>query len=81
MYEPLIPPDLARLAARGEARAIVRGEPMSVEEILGRASAAMDEQDRAEEYRRDPIAFLTAHRPRRRLIDRLLNGSGRHGRN
>jgi hypothetical protein len=32
----------------------------------------MDEQDQAEEYARDPVAWLRARRPRNRLWDRLF---------
>jgi hypothetical protein len=60
----------------GWARAIRHG-PSTVAEVLERASSRMDEEDRAEEYARDPLAYIGAHRPRTRLIDRLLHGKGR----
>jgi hypothetical protein len=69
MYE-LIPPDLPKLMHRGEVHRITHG-PSTIGEVLDRARAAMDEQDRREEMARDPIAYARAHRPRR-LIDRLL---------
>jgi len=54
----------------GWARAISRGERTPAE-ILAGASRAMDQEDEAERYRADPVAYITAHRPRR-LIDRLF---------
>ena len=50
---------------------VIRHGPMTVEQVLDRARAEMDAQDEAEAYRRDPIAYIRARRPRR-LIDRLL---------
>lgn len=48
--EPLVPPDLARLAAAGETRRIARGgQPVSVSEVLQREVRAMDAADRAAE--------------------------------
>lgn len=78
MY-PLPLPDLDQLRQDGEVRRIAHG-PSTISEVLGRASAAMDEQDRLEEMRRDPVAYMRAHRPRRNLWQRLMYG-GRHGRN
>ncbi len=65
---PLVPPDLPRLAAQGNARLVTRG-PRTVAEVLERARAEMAEEDRLEAYRNDPLAYLGVHRPRRRLID------------
>jgi hypothetical protein len=67
MY-PLVPPDAV---ARGNVRAVSRG-PSTVSEVLTRASAAMDAEDAAEAYARDPIRYIGVHRSRARLIDRLL---------
>jgi hypothetical protein len=72
---PLRVPDLEERAGRGEARAIARGRS-TIAEVLERGRLAMLEEDQAEEYARDPVAFVRAHRPRTRLIDRLLFGKG-----
>jgi len=76
MYE-FVPPDLAKLAAEGDARAIVRRGRSTVAEVLARGRAAMEAEDLAEEYQRDPVAYLRAHRPRRTLLQRLLSGKGK----
>ena len=73
---PLIPPDLARLEAEGDTRYLRRG-PVTFTEVLARASAQMDLDDLRAERERDPVAWLRAHRPWNRLIDRLLHGRGR----
>jgi hypothetical protein len=73
MLHELRPPDLGRLASAGEVRRIRQG-PRTIEEVLARARAQMDEEDRLEELARDPVAWMRAHRPRHRLIDRLLYG-------
>ncbi len=63
-------PDLPQAVERGEAVRLYRGERTPAE-ILADASRQMDAEDEAERYRSDPIAYITARRPRR-LIDRLL---------
>lgn len=63
--------ELGREIAAGNIR-MLHQQPRTVSEILRDASAAMDEQDQAEEYARDPVAWLRAHRPRNRLWDRLF---------
>jgi hypothetical protein len=65
--------DLDRVIAAGNVR-LLQQQPRTVGEILRDASAAMDVADEAEEYARDPVSWLRAHRPRRRLIDILLHG-------
>ncbi len=63
-------PDLPKAVQRGEMVRLYRGERTPAE-ILADASRAMDQEDEAERYRADPVAYITAHRPRR-LIDRLF---------
>jgi hypothetical protein len=46
----------------------------TISEVLERARLAMDAEDAAEEYARDPVAYARARRPRR-LIDRLRGRS------
>jgi len=78
MYpEPLIPPDLARLRDQGDARSIVHGRRSTIAEVLERGRLAMLEEDRLEEYRNDPIAYVRARRPRRNLWQRLMHGKAR----
>lgn len=60
----------------GWVRWISRG-PSTVGQVLERGRQAMLAEDEAEEYARDPLAYVRAHRPRRRLIDRLLYGRAR----
>jgi len=67
---PLELPDLPKAVERGEAARLYRRERTPAE-ILADASRAMDQEDEAERYRADPVAYITAHRPRR-LIDRLF---------
>jgi hypothetical protein len=59
----------------GWVQAIRRG-PSTIAEVLERARLAAEAEDEAEAYRADPIAYVRAHRPRRRLIDVLLRGRG-----
>ena len=73
---PLPLPDLDRAVDRGEVRRVQHG-PMTVERVLERARAEMDEQDERERQAAGPVAWARAHRPRHRLIDRLLYGKGR----
>jgi hypothetical protein len=70
---PLDPLGLARPdpVDSGWARRISQG-PRSVEEVLRAASAAMDAEDEAEAYRRDPIGYITAQRARTTLWGRLF---------
>jgi hypothetical protein len=70
---PLLGPfaDLDREIAAGRAR-MLRQNPRTLSEVLADASAAMDAQDEAEAYARDPVGWLRANRPRRRLRDRLF---------
>jgi hypothetical protein len=73
MYpKEFIPPDLARLADEGNARLVTRRRPSTIAEVLERGRDAMA----AEEYAKDPVAYVRAHRPRRTLLDRLLHGKG-----
>ena len=58
----------------GWARAVHRG-PRTVEQVLGAALAAMNEQDEAERRAADPVAWLRAERRRRSLFWHLF---GRH---
>jgi hypothetical protein len=77
MYPPRLPVDLAMQNTpvdSGWCRAVSHG-PKTLQEILRAASAAMDAQDEAEAYRRDPVAYFRARRGRR-LLDRLLHGRG-----
>jgi hypothetical protein len=54
--QPLIPPDLRKLMAQGDARHIIRSrEPRTLEEILQAASDDMDETDRREAMAADPV--------------------------
>jgi hypothetical protein len=46
--------------------------PRTVAEVLAAASEAMDEQDRRQAMRDDPVAWASAHEPRNRLWDRLF---------
>jgi len=68
---PLDPLGLHREADRGWVRALAAG-PKTIQQVLAGASAAMDEQDRAEAYARDPIAYMRAERARRTLWGRLF---------
>jgi hypothetical protein len=70
---PLDPLGLARPdpVDTGWARRISQG-PRTVEEVLRAASAAMDAQDEAEAYARDPIRYVAAQRRRRTLWGRLF---------
>lgn len=71
---PLQVPDPGRAWAEGQARRLAAGpsgEGKTVAEILGEASARMDEQDRRDALARDPVRY--AGPPRRRgLLARLL---------
>lgn len=73
---PLIPPGLTERADRGEARAIIRGR-RSIPEVLERARLEMEAEDELEDYRKDPLAYVRAHRPCRTLGQRLLHGKAR----
>jgi hypothetical protein len=60
---------------QGWARSIAHGR-MTVQEVLERASRWMDEQDEAEAYRHDPIAYIQAWRRKHTLWGRLTGGRG-----
>jgi hypothetical protein len=78
MYpQEFVPPDLRRLAEEGDARAIVRRRGRTLEEVLQAARDEMTAEDQAEEYRRDPVGYVRAHRPRRNLWQRLMHGKGK----
>jgi hypothetical protein len=63
--------ELGRAVAEGQARMLRRG-PRTLAEILTAAAEAMDDEDQAEEYARDPVTWLRAHRPPRNLWERLF---------
>lgn len=75
----LYPLDPLGLAVRGPvdegwARSIRHG-PSTIPEVLARGLVErMTAEDEAEAYRADPLTYVRARRPRRRLIDRLLRG-------
>jgi hypothetical protein len=64
-------PGLGRAVAEGRARVLRRG-PRTLGEVLAEAAAAMDDEDQAEEYAKDPVTWLRAHRPPRNLWERLF---------
>jgi hypothetical protein len=55
--------DLDGKVAEGRARMLRRG-PRTLAAVLAEAAAAMDDEDAAEEYAKDPVTWLRAHRPR-----------------
>jgi hypothetical protein len=73
MFE-FVPPDLARMRDEGNARLVTRRLPSTIAEVLERGRDAMKAEDEDEEYRKDPLAYVRAHRPRRTLLQRLLYG-------
>jgi len=56
----------------GWMQALHRGEPLTVDQVLGRGLQAMLDEDRAEAERADPIRYIRAQRARRTLWGRLL---------
>jgi hypothetical protein len=75
---PFRPPDLPLRAVDDGWARVIRHGPSTLDEILGRARQRMDAEDRLEQYRADPVAYLRAHRPRSNLLDVLLHGRGKH---
>ena len=69
------PPDLAhleRLVTRSEVQRITSREPLSISQCLGRGLQAMLDEDAAEREAAARVAYIRAHRPRNRLMDRLF---------